>query len=147
MTTPHRNRAVRALWLVLALLALALAVLGVMLPGLPTTPFVLLAAYAAARGSAKLDRWLRQHRLFGTLIRDWERQGAVSMRAKRVALLSMVLCGLIMLWVAPRLWMSALGIGFMLLVAIWLWRRPEPCAGAGDSPVAGVETQRSTRLP
>ena len=52
-------------------------------PGLPTVPFVLLAAFAAARGSQRLHGWLLAHRQFGPMIRDWQAHGAVSRRAKR----------------------------------------------------------------
>lgn len=113
-------------WLVLAYLCLGLAVLGVVLPGLPTTPFVLAAAWAAARGSRRLQERLEAHRLFGPMIRDWRANGAVSRRAKRAAVATMALCAVIMLLTAPKWWMSATGISMMAIVAVWLWRRPEP---------------------
>ncbi len=69
-------------WWLLAWLSLGLGVVGVVLPGLPTVPFVLLSAYAAARGSHKLHRWLLAHRRFGPMIHDWPTYGAVSRRAK-----------------------------------------------------------------
>lgn len=113
-------------WLLLAWTALALGALGVVLPGLPTTPFVLVAAWAAARGSQSLHRRLLADPRFGPVIRDWERDGSVDRRAKRVALLSMILCGLLMVWLAPHWAYAAVGCGCMAVVAIWLWRRPEP---------------------
>ncbi len=145
----HRNRYVRGLWLLLALLALVLAVLGVLLPGLPTTPFVLVAAYASARGSKRLQDWLHSHRLFGPMIRDWERYGAVSRRAKYVAVATMLLCAVLMAVTAPRWWMTAAGTAIMLLVGVWLWRRPEPPTVASDGAASGVASsaQRSRRLP
>lgn len=119
-------RARRWLWLALAYTALALAVVGIFLPGLPTTPFVLLAAYAAARGSDKLHAWLLQHRLYGPMIRDWQSTGAVSRRAKAWALGSMAACAVVFFLTAPRWWMAALGSAIMAVVATWLWLRPEP---------------------
>ena len=71
----------RLAWLVLAYVTLALGVIGIFVPGLPTTPFVLLSAYAAARGSRRLHAWLLAHRQFGPMIRDWQATGAVSRRA------------------------------------------------------------------
>ncbi|WP_313918950.1 YbaN family protein [Tahibacter sp.] len=65
----------------LAVVALALGVAGFFLPVLPTVPFVLLAAFAAARGSERLHAWMRNHASFGPMLRDWEREGAVSLRA------------------------------------------------------------------
>ena len=121
---PHPIR--RAAWLTLAWCCLGLAVLGVVLPGLPTTPFVLLAAYAAARGSARMHAWLLAHRGFGPMIRDWQREGAVSPAAKRTATLLMLLCAALLLWLTPRWWMAALPCAVMLGVALWLWSRPNP---------------------
>jgi uncharacterized membrane protein YbaN (DUF454 family) len=113
-------------WLLLAWVALALGLIGIVVPGLPTTPFVLLAAWAAARGSQRLHRWLEAHRVFGPMIRDWQAQGAVSRRAKRAAMLMMALCSAIFFLTAPRIWMAALGTAIMAVVAAWLWTRPEP---------------------
>ncbi|MBS3896214.1 YbaN family protein [Silanimonas sp.] len=115
----------RGLWIALAYAALGLALLGVLLPGLPTTPFVLVAAWAAARGSRHLHDWLLAHRLFGPMIFDWQTRGAVSRPAKRAALGTMTLCALLLLLVSPKLWMAVLGIACMAVVAGWLWRRPE----------------------
>lgn len=113
-------------YLLLAWLCLALALLGVILPGLPTTPFVLLAGWAAARGSRRLHRWLHQHALFGAILRDWERSGAVSRRAKWSATLLMLLAAALMLWSTGGGWPAWLGCALMAAVAVWLWRRPEP---------------------
>lgn len=113
-------------WWLLAYLSLGLGLVGIVLPGLPTVPFVLLAAFAAARGSHRLHAWLLAHRQFGPIIRDWQAHGAVSRRAKRIALSAMAGCGVIMLVTAPRLWMAGAGIAVMTAVAVWLWARPEP---------------------
>lgn len=116
----------RWLWLLLAWVALGLGVIGIVVPGLPTTPFVLVAAWAAARGSNRLHAWLRAHRVFGPMIRDWQAHGAVSRRAKRAAVLTMALCAAIFFLTAPRWWMAATGTAFMAVVALWLCTRPEP---------------------
>ena len=116
----------RVLWWLLAYAALALGVIGIFVPGLPTTPFVLLAAFAAGRGSRRLHAWLLAHRLFGPMIRDWQASGAVSRKAKRAATIMMALCAALMFLTAPKLWMAATGTGIMAVVALWLWRRPEP---------------------
>ncbi|QNP39666.1 YbaN family protein [Lysobacter terrestris] len=114
------------LWWLLAYASLALGLIGIVVPGLPTVPFVLLAAYAAARGSQRLRERLLAHRQFGPLIRDWEAQGAVSRRAKRLASGMMAACALVMFLTAPKWWMAATGTAIMAAVAAWLWRRPEP---------------------
>lgn len=115
----------RWLWWLLAYLCLGLGLIGVVLPGLPTVPFVLLAAYAAARGSERLHGWLHRHRHFGPLIRDWQARGAVAPRAKRLAVVMMGACAVVMFLTAPQPWMAGVGTGVMALVAAWLWSRPD----------------------
>lgn len=154
---PHPIR--RAAWLTLAWLCVGLAILGVVLPGLPTTPFILLAAYAAARGSARMHAWLLAHRVFGPMIRDWQREGAVSPSAKRMATLLMLLCAVLLFWLASRWWMVALPCTVMLIVASWLWSRPNPgksslenvrgtpagpCDHAEEGDASTLPTQRSS---
>ena len=116
----------RGFYLALAYVSLALGLAGIVLPGLPTTPFVLLAAWAAARGSERLHRWMRAHAVFGKMIVDWENGGAVSRRAKWAASVTMAICAGVFFLTAPKLWMAAAGTTIMLMVAAWLWRRPEP---------------------
>lgn len=107
-------------------MCLALGLIGVVMPGLPTTPFILVAAWAAARGSRRLHRWLTRHPVFGPMVRDWRREGAVTRKAKWTATLAMVACAGILAWTAPAFWMAGLAMAIMTCVAIWLWYRPEP---------------------
>ena len=113
-------------WWLLAYIALGLGVVGIVVPGLPTVPFVLLSAYAAARGSQRLHNWLLVHRQFGPMIHDWQSLGAVSRRAKWFAVTTMAACAAVMFLTAPQAWMAMLGSAIMLVVGIWLWHRPEP---------------------
>ena len=115
----------RAALAVAAMGALALGVIGLFVPGLPSTVFVLIAAWCAARSSPRLHAWLLAHRLFGPVIRDWQDGGRVSRRAKRAATIAMALCALILAATTAPRW-AAVGIATMAVVLIWLWRRPEP---------------------
>jgi uncharacterized membrane protein YbaN (DUF454 family) len=123
---PSSRHRLRWAWWLLAYVSLGLGLVGIAVPGLPTVPFVLLAAFAAARGSQRLRGWLLAHPKFGPVIRDWEAQGAVSRRAKRLATAMMAASAVIMFFTAPKIWMAATGTAIMAIVAIWLWRRPEP---------------------
>jgi uncharacterized protein len=67
----------RVLFVCAGLLCVGLAYLGAILPGLPTTPWVLLASYCFARSSPRLERWLKRSPFFGKLIRDWERHRGI----------------------------------------------------------------------
>jgi uncharacterized membrane protein YbaN (DUF454 family) len=75
----------RMIWVGFGGLCLALGVIGIVLPVLPTTPFVLLAAFAFGKGSPRLRRWLEDNPRFGPAIRNWERSGAIAPRHKRAA--------------------------------------------------------------
>jgi len=90
MPPPDSSRAVRWLLWLAGTVSLGLGIVGIVLPGLPTTPFVLLAAACYARASPRLHRWLLQHRLFGPLVRDWETHRSLTRRTKTVAQVSMV---------------------------------------------------------
>lgn len=111
-------------WWLLAWLSLALGVIGIVVPGLPTVPFVLLSAFAAARGSQRLHARLLADQRFGPMIRDWQAHGAVSRRAKWLASSMMAASGVLLLLVAPPV-SAAVATACMGAVAIWLWRRPE----------------------
>ena len=87
--TLHRSRMVRTLLWVAGSVALVLGLIGVVLPGLPTTPFILLAAACYARASPRLYAWLLNHRWMGPMLRDWERDRSLTRRTKTVAIASM----------------------------------------------------------
>ena len=91
MSPPDSSRAVRWLLWLAGTVSLGLGIVGVVLPGLPTTPFVLLAAACYARASPRLHGWLLRHRVFGPMVRDWETHRSLTRRTKTVAQVSMVL--------------------------------------------------------
>jgi uncharacterized membrane protein YbaN (DUF454 family) len=81
---------VRILWIILGFLSTACAIAGVLLPLVPTTPFLLLAAFAFARSSPRLHGWLVKHPHLGPPITDWYAHGAISRRAKIAAVVAMM---------------------------------------------------------
>ena len=83
----------RTVYKPLGFLFLALALLGVFLPLLPGTPFLLLSAWFFARSSEKWHRWLLAHELTGPMIRNWEERRCIARRTKVVAIASMLLAG------------------------------------------------------
>lgn len=115
----------RALLVTVGVLSLALGVLGVVLPGLPTTPFVLLSAACFAKASPQLHRWLTQHRFLGPMVRDWEANRSLPLRVKWVSTsLMLAMVGVSAWQLAGRGWLQALVVGLGLLGAWVVWRIP-----------------------
>jgi uncharacterized protein len=106
-------------------LALALGIAGIVLPVLPTTPFMLLAAACFARSSPRFHQWLLRHRTFGPIVSEWERHRAIPYRTKiwGIVLMSMTLAASITFFVRP-VWLKAALAVFGVAMAVWLYRRP-----------------------
>ena len=113
------------LWRTGALLSLALGIVGIALPVVPTVPFVILAAWAASKGWPALERWLLGHPIYGPHIMRWRDHGAVPRFAKVAATLMMLVSALGLQFSAAPLWLRIAVPPTLLLVAIWLCLRPE----------------------
>ena len=116
-------------WLLqgVAALCLLMAAVGIVLPILPTVPFLVAAAWAAARSSPRLHAWLLAHKRFGPWLRDWSEAGVVPRRAKWFSTAMMGGSAASMPVFIPPEWaaiMAVLAAG-MVVVLVWLWRRPE----------------------
>ncbi len=111
----------KALFICIGMFSLVLGLLGVMLPVLPTTPFVLLAAACFCKGSDRLYRWLLSTRYFGSLIENYRKHNGVPLRVKRVAIaylwvgliISSILAHNIYVWVI----LAVVGIGVTVHLA------------------------------
>ncbi len=120
------SKASRLLYRVIGFAALGLAVLGAVLPVLPTTIFVLIAAWAFARSSPKLYQSLCENRRFGPLLRDWEANGAIPRSAKVAVVVGMVVSFLFVLFVAEH-WAATTFTGVALLASAgYVLSRPDP---------------------
>lgn len=115
----------RWLWGAAGGLALALGAAGIVLPLLPTVPFLLLAAFCFARSSDRLHRWLLDHRSFGPPIRNWQRSGAISRRAKIAASVSILAAFGISVGMGLRWELLAIQAAVLLCVSLFIWTRPE----------------------
>jgi uncharacterized protein len=114
------------LWLVgLGHLCIVLAVIGAILPVMPTTVFVIAAAWCYARGSPRFHRWLQANPVFGPVVRNWEANRAMSRRAKVLAIAMIVVTfSLTIGFAIHQLWLKVLlgtlGVG---LIGVILWIR------------------------
>ena len=120
------RRAVKlVLWRSLAGAALLLGLVGIFVPGLPTVPFLLVAAWAGGRGWPRLEQWLINHPKHGPAIRRWRDHRAVPRNAKWASTLTMALSA-VLIALSPAPLAVKIGVPtLMLAVATWLWLRPE----------------------
>jgi uncharacterized protein len=113
----------RWLWLGAGVASLALGLIGLALPVVPTVPFVLLAAWCFSRGCRRCERWLLDHPHLGPPILAWRQNRSVPLRAKQVATIMMAGSSVFTWWLLawPWRWMPA---AMCALVVVWLWRLP-----------------------
>jgi len=117
---------VRLGYLLLAYTATALGIAGVFLPLLPATPFLLVAVWAASRGSQRVHDWIYDQPQFARLLNDWHQQGAVPPGAKWLATAMMFTSWAFLVWREYH-WGLLLGMSlFFTCVGIFLWTRPNP---------------------
>lgn len=115
-------------WRILVSIFVILAMIGAILPGMPTTIFLILAAWAASKGWPQMDAWLLNHPKYGVTLRNWREYGTVPRKAKYWASGMMFVSAMIMLFTRAPLLVKVFTDLTMLIVAIWLWQRPEPAA-------------------
>jgi uncharacterized membrane protein YbaN (DUF454 family) len=120
---------VRWLYVAGGSLSLALGVLGILLPGLPTTPFLLLTAYCYARGSTRFYLWLMNNRFFGQYIRAWRNNEGIPLAVKvYVVLLLWYVLGFTAFLVVPlwqvRVLLLLVGLGVTIYIVKLPTRKP-----------------------
>ena len=114
------------LWRSLVVIFVILGFIGALLPGMPTTVFLILAAWASSRGWPQMDNWLLNHPKYGSTLRDWRANGTVPRKAKWFATIMMSISAVIMLFTTAPVAVKVFTNTTMLVVCIWLWLRPEP---------------------
>jgi uncharacterized protein len=113
----------KALWIGLGLFFVGCAYIGVLLPGVPTTFFVILAAWAFSKSSEKFNKWLHEHKLFGKYLTNWETKKVYPTRG-RYAMVGVMCISLIsMFFTLPLRIVGYAGFTF-LLICIWAFRYP-----------------------
>jgi len=115
----------RLLWSGFGGLALVLGLVGVVLPLLPTTPFLLLSAFCFARSSPRLHDWLVFHPRFGPPIRHWQQHGAIAPKAKRLAVGAIVVTFGISLAMGLRWEVLAVQAVVLCAVSVFILTRPD----------------------
>lgn len=114
-------------FMLLGCVFVALGVIGALLPVMPTTVFLIAAAWAFSKSSPRLEKWLLQHPTFGPALVAWRQSGAIPRKGKIAACMGMTV-GYIIFFLAahPSWWLALLVFLFMFSSAIWIVRRPLP---------------------
>ena len=114
----------RGLLIILGWLAVVLATLGVVLPLLPTTPFLLLAAWCFARSSPRFHHWLLYRSWFAPYLRHWQQHRALPPGAKWKAVLVIVLTFACSLWLVKIWWVRGLLLLMLAILLTFMLRLP-----------------------
>lgn len=130
----HAGR--RAAYVVLGFFFVALGIIGALLPVMPTTVFLILAAWSFGKSSPRLEAWMLDHPKFGPVLRAWRENGAIPRKAKWMACGGMAIGYVVFWWGAhPSWWLGLLVAAGMLACALWIVTRPEQAAvGSGSEP-------------
>ena len=123
----------RKVYLGLGYLSFSLGVIGIALPLLPTTPFILLAAWCFARSNPELAKRLYAHPRFGAALADWRDQGAISPRAKAYALSALGISYALTVWLTGGRYLPFILAVIMGSVALFLVTRPSPRPNAPET--------------
>ena len=120
---PEPRPLVRHAWMAAGWGALLLGAIGIVLPLLPTVPFVILAAFCFSKGSRRLEKWMLDHPRLGPIVRDWREHHAVPLGAKVLATVMMAISCTGAYFFVPLqfAWIPTAVCG---AAAIWLWRLP-----------------------
>ena len=110
----------------LGILSLSLGYVGILIPGLPTTVFILIAAWAFSKCSDRFTAWLENHRLFGPMILNWKTYRGLSRRAKKLAILMIIPTFVLTIFLVFSLVGDLIFGSFGIALCVWLATRPEP---------------------
>ena len=114
----------RIILIIIGWLSVALGTLGVFLPLLPTTPFILLAAWCFARSSPRFHHWLLYRSWFGGYLRHWQQYRAMPPGAKPRAVMMILLTFAMSLWLVNLTWVRILLLIVLACLLIFMWRIP-----------------------
>lgn len=124
ITPSVQSKTKKLLLKITGLIFVGLAILGVVLPILPTTPFLLVAAACFAKSSPRLEKKLLANKTFGPLIHEWQQHRSIPRKAKRIALLTIILSVVWSAYLLKNIMLTILVIALVIGPFIFLWRLP-----------------------
>ena len=117
---------IKYIYITLGLLFVGLGFLGVFIPGLPTTIFIIIAAWFFSKSSEKLEKWLLNHYLFGHLISNWKMYGAISKNSKIYAICIIIPTFIITSWLKFSMIGDMIFLGLGSVLIFYISSRPSP---------------------
>ena len=125
------------IYVIFGYISLAFGIIGIPIPILPTVPFLLLSAYFFSKGSPRLHYWLVSHPYLGKMILDWEKNGVISLRAKLLSTIMMVvLFSITLIFMKVSLIIKSIVSMIGVSVLIFIWTRPSERKDLGDDSSA-----------
>ncbi|WP_052238245.1 YbaN family protein [Vibrio sinaloensis] len=106
------------------ILSLCLGILGIFLPLLPTTPFILLSSACFMRSSPRFYRWLHQHKTFGPILDNWHNHKAVTTKVKTRGAVYILLSFSFSIWFVPHFWLKIMLVIMLVALLVWFIRLP-----------------------
>jgi len=113
----------------------ALGLIGTVVPGMPTTVFLIIALWAFTRSSPRMRRWLYEHPRYGPALRDWDRHGVIPPRAKRLAAMMMT-ASLVIIVALASSWILPTVVG-AVMAAVMAFIVTRPSHPSPTQPVEG----------
>ncbi|WP_394183443.1 YbaN family protein [Marinomonas posidonica] len=110
---------------IIAVLSLVMAFVGILLPGIPAAEFILLCAWASAKGSPRINSFLHSNKYTGQILYNWNNGKVISRKSKLISTGSMVFCASIIIYHDVNEFFLIFSLGGMLIGFLWIWSRPE----------------------
>jgi len=115
------RKLIKTFFLFIGIFSLVLGFIGIFLPLLPTTPFILMAAYCFAKSSERFHRYIMQHKLFGRMVTDFYEKKVISTKNKIIALTLMwITLSLSVIFFMPHIWVKLVVLGIGVSVTVYL---------------------------
>lgn len=114
----------KTLWLIFGFFCLGMAYVGIVVPGIPFSIFLVMAAYSFAKSSERMHKWIYNHKYFGPFLTNWTQKKVFPTKGKYLMILVMSSSLLFLWFTTENLKAVAWSGGFMFLVAVWAWRYP-----------------------
>ena len=115
----------KTLWLILGFFCLGMAYVGFVVPGIPFSIFLVIAAYSFAKSSERMHKWIYNHKHFGPFLTNWTQKKVFPQKGKYLMILVMSSSLLFLWFTTENIKAVAWSGGFMFLVAVWAWRYPD----------------------